>query len=120
MGAPQVSSNNKTAGSLQLMNHQKVMFDPQDTRKRLRMAELSKPLFNPFQALLDYEKNSAKLLGPKIHCPLHTSQLQLRLNSNEERKQQQRQEDFEEEEDHHHHHHRRRRQQQQQQDHHQR
>ena len=63
------------------------------------MAELSKPLFNPFQALLDYEKNSAKLLGPKIHCPLHTSQLQLRLNSNEERKQQQRQEEEEEEEE---------------------
>ena len=79
------------------------------------MAELSKHLFNPFQALLDYENNSAKLLGPKIHCPLHTSQLQLRLNSNEERKQQQRQE----EEDHHHHR-RRRRHQQQQQDHHQR
>jgi hypothetical protein len=34
MGAPQVSSNNKTAGSLQLMNHQKVMFDPQDKRKK--------------------------------------------------------------------------------------
>ena len=42
--------------------------------------------------------DSAKLLGPKIHCPLHTSQLQLRLKLKEERQQQQRQEEEDKEE----------------------